>query len=111
MTAVSTVSPESAARAATLPARLDERATSRPGAVALRNEKKGALVTSVDTAGPAEGRLQSGDLIQWIDGRRVRSMADLRSRLYLLAPGAWVTLGVERDGELRTLGLSLGTSP
>lgn len=74
-------------------------------------KKKGALVTGVDTAGPANGRLQSGDVIQWIDGRRVRSMADLRSRLYLLAPGAWVTLGIERDGELHTLGLTLGTSP
>ncbi len=41
MTAVSTVSPESAARAATLPARLDERATSRPGAVALRKKHLG----------------------------------------------------------------------
>jgi serine protease Do len=74
-------------------------------------KEKGALVTEVDATGPASGHLQTGDLIEWIDGRRVRSMADLRSRLYLLAPGSWVTLGVQRDGIEHTLGLTLGTSP
>lgn len=72
---------------------------------------KGALVTSVDPAGPANGRLRAGDLIMWIDGRRVRSMADLRSRLYMLGAGSWVTLGIERNGVEWTIGLILGTSP
>jgi S1-C subfamily serine protease len=70
----------------------------------------GALVTGVDAAGAADDRLSPGDVIEAIDGRRVRSMADLRSRLYLLAPGTWVDLRVDRGHTLRTVGLSLSAS-
>ena len=49
-------------------------------------------------------------MIEAIDGVRVRSMADLRSRLYLLAPGTWVDLRVDRARTVRTVGLWLGSS-
>ncbi len=68
---------------------------------------EGALVTTVEAAGPANGLLTAGDVITAIDGRRVRSMADLRSRLYLLAPGSAVTLTVRRAGTDRRVALVL----
>jgi S1-C subfamily serine protease len=74
-------------------------------------KERGAVVTSVDPVGPANGRLAPGDLVVSIDGHRIRNMADLRSRLYLIAPGSWVTLGLRREGIALTLGLTLGTSP
>jgi S1-C subfamily serine protease len=75
-----------------------------------RKQPKGALVTAVDRRGASDDRLQRGDVIESIDGWRVRSMADLRSRLYLLAPGAWVNLRVDRGDTVRTVGLALSPS-
>lgn len=72
---------------------------------------RGALVTSVSANGPSSGRLQPGDVIIAIDGRRVRSMADLRSRLYLLAPGTVVALTVRRATTTQVVDLSLAASP
>jgi S1-C subfamily serine protease len=71
----------------------------------------GALVTAVDKTGSSIDRLRQGDVIESIDGRRVRSMADLRSRLYLLAPGTWVDLKVDRADTVRKVGLRLSSSP
>jgi len=68
---------------------------------------KGALVTSVDPKGAAKGHLKAGDVIEAVDGHRVHSMADLRSRLYLLSPGAWVDLRIQRHTAAVTVGLSL----
>jgi serine protease Do len=71
----------------------------------------GAVVTAVDPKGPSATHLEGGDVIEAIDGRPVHSMADLRSRLYFLAPGSWVTLRVERHGAARTVGLWLSSAP
>jgi S1-C subfamily serine protease len=68
---------------------------------------KGALVTSVDPDSAAAGHLQAGDVIEAVDGHRISSMADLRSRLYLLAPGSWVDLRIQRHAAALTVGLSL----
>lgn len=68
---------------------------------------KGALVTSVDPDGAAAGHLDPGDVIEAVDGHRVRSMADLRSRLYLLAPGTWVDLRVDRHHSVENVDLAL----
>jgi S1-C subfamily serine protease len=72
---------------------------------------RGAVVTAVSSGGPSSGHLEVGDLITSIDGHRVRTMADLRSRLYLLSPGTAVTLIVRRDGATRAVAVDLGTSP
>jgi len=74
-------------------------------------QPKGALVIAVDKTGPSRDQLQRGDVIEAIDGRRVRSMADLRSRLYLLGPGTRVDLRVDRGDTVRTVGLWLSSSP
>jgi S1-C subfamily serine protease len=74
-------------------------------------QPRGALVTAVDKAGSSNDHLRQGDVIEAIDGRKVRSMADLRSRLYLLPPGTWVDLKVDRADTVRTVGLRLSSSP
>jgi S1-C subfamily serine protease len=77
------------------------------GSDSTSGEPKGALVTSVDPDGASAGHLEPGDVIEAIDGHRVRSMADLRSRLYLLGPGSWVDIRVDRDRTVETVGLDL----
>jgi len=71
----------------------------------------GAIVVSVAPHGPAISALQDGDVIESIDSEPVRSMAELRSRLYVLAPGAHVTLLVLRRGARRTADVNLAGSP
>ena len=41
----------------------------------------------------------------------MRSMAELRSRLYVMAPGTQVELGIFRDGVPMTVAVGLSASP
>ena len=54
----------------------------------------GAAVAEVDPASPASGRLARGEVVAAVDGRPVRTMAELRARLYVLTPGTSVALTV-----------------
>jgi S1-C subfamily serine protease len=74
----------------------------------------------VDTVQPngaaAQAGIQVGDSIVDIDGRPVRSLADLRTRLYADPPGATVTVTYDRNGTTATVGVELtaaqaGASP
>ena len=59
----------------------------------------GAAVESVTTGGPADhARIVPGQVIEAVDAAPVRTMAELRSRLYVLAPGSAVSLSVTRPG-------------
>jgi S1-C subfamily serine protease len=71
----------------------------------------GAVVEAVDPTGPAAAALRPGDVILAIDGTPVRSMADLRSRLYTLAAGSTVWLRIDRRGTRSTVEVDLGSSP
>jgi len=71
----------------------------------------GAVVEAVDPAGPAADVLEQGDVIVAVDDVAIRSMADLRSRLYMLPPGWPVWLRVWRDDTLTTVEVDLGSSP
>jgi PDZ domain-containing protein len=57
------------------------------------------LVAQVLPGGPADGRLQPGDLVEAIDGRSVRSRAELIEEAGDLALGQTIVLTVQRDGE------------
>ena len=50
----------------------------------------GAKVAQVQSGGPASGRLQAGQLIVAVNATPVRTMAELRARLYVLPPGTRV---------------------
>jgi S1-C subfamily serine protease len=68
----------------------------------------GALVDTVQPDGAAaRAGIQVGDSIVDIDGRSVRSLADLRTRLYAEPPGAAVTVTYDRNGATDTVGVEL----
>ena len=60
---------------------------------------------------PAAGRLQAGDVIAGLDSVPVRTMADLRGRLYVLPPSTPVTLSVRTGSTSADVGVTLGASP
>jgi putative serine protease PepD len=70
----------------------------------------GARVAQVQSDGPAFGRLQAGQVIVAVDATPVRTMAELRARLYVLAPGAPVTLSVQQPGGTKVVDVTLGRS-
>lgn len=68
----------------------------------------GALVDTVQPNGAAaRAGIQAGDAIVDIDGRPVRSLADLRTRLYAKPPGAAITVTYDRNGTTATVGVVL----
>ncbi len=73
----------------------------------------GALVDTVQAGGAAaQAGIRVGDSIVDINGLPVRSLADLRTRLYAEPPGATVTVTYSRDGVDSTVGVELtGASP
>ena len=71
----------------------------------------GALVAGVAPAGPSADQLQTGDVIVAVDGQPVRSMAELRARLYVLAAGAPATVEVVRHDARTSVTIRLAPSP
>ena len=70
---------------------------------------KGALVASVESAGPAEtGGIVAGDVILSVDGRLVDAMNTLPRMVADMAVGKGVTVVVMRDGKEETLNVTLG---
>jgi S1-C subfamily serine protease len=60
---------------------------------------RGVVVVDVAAAGPADGHLQSGDVIQAVDGSPVSTVAGYREIARSRAPGAAVTITGVRRGE------------
>jgi S1-C subfamily serine protease len=55
----------------------------------------GAKVDSIYSDSPAAGHLQVGEVIVAVDAQPVRTFAELRSRLYVMAPGSTARLSVQ----------------
>jgi S1-C subfamily serine protease len=70
----------------------------------------GAKVAEVQSGGPASGVLQVGQLIVAVDSTPVRTMAELRARLYVLPPGTPITLSVQQPAGTKVVDITLGTS-
>jgi S1-C subfamily serine protease len=90
---------------------LDVSGRSAATTVASHHVVAGAVVGAVDPQGAAAGVLRSGDVIVGVSGAPVRNMAELRTRLYVLPPGASVTLDVWRGTELLTVPVELAGTP
>ena len=76
------------------------------------DQPRGVLVSQVQSGGPSAGALQSGDVIVSIGGRQVDGVQQLSSYLALQAsPGDTVEVTVLRNGERRTVELTLGERP
>jgi len=59
----------------------------------------GAIVSSVTPGGPADDAgIEDGDIVTGIDGYRVRSLAELDTRLYTDPAGSQVTVTINREG-------------
>lgn len=60
--------------------------------------KEGAIVTKVVPGSPAaEAKLKTEDIIDTVNGKRIRSAAQLRNTLGLMPPGTQIRLGVIRN--------------
>jgi PDZ domain-containing protein len=88
------------------------------GAVAFRSlgyhvseQPSGALVAATFKGTPAEGKLQPGDVIVGVDGRRVRTRSDLRRLIGLHSPGEEVRLRVRSGEQTRTVRLKTVRDP
>jgi S1-C subfamily serine protease len=75
------------------------------------HQQGGVEVGNVDPHGAAAGSLQPGDLIIGVSGAPVRTMAELRTLLYVLQPGTAVSLEVIRSGHTDMVTVVLGGSP
>jgi len=73
---------------------------------------RGVVVDRVPADGPSAGVLRSGDVIVGLGGERIDRLQGLSSYLALQAsPGESVDVTVLRNGDRRTLSLTLGTRP
>jgi putative serine protease PepD len=70
----------------------------------------GAVVETVDAAGPAARVLRAGEVIVAVNAQPVRTMAELRARLYVLAPGTMVAVSVHDGADTRVVDVTLGGS-
>ncbi len=72
----------------------------------------GALVSEPQPNSPAaKAGIESGDVILTVDGNPVADARELARRIGTMAPGTSVKLGVFRQGQEKTLTLTLGTLP
>ena len=71
----------------------------------------GAKVETVSAGSPAAGgKLQTGQVVVAVNSLPIRTMADLRARLYVLPPGSAVTLSVQEGAGTKAVGVTLGRS-
>jgi serine protease Do/serine protease DegQ len=73
---------------------------------------EGVVIVEVASGGPAaRAGLRRGDVVTHVNGHKVRSSADLRNQIGLLAPGEPVELRVVRDAQTRTIRASIESVP
>src|SRR6516162_3058413 len=73
---------------------------------------EGALVAEPQPDSPAaKAGIKAGDVITTVDGAAVKNAHDLAKRIAGMTPGASVKLGVVRNGQDKTLTLTLGELP
>jgi serine protease Do len=72
----------------------------------------GALVAEPQADGPAaKAGIQSGDLIQSVDGQDVKDSRDLAKKIAAVAPGTSVRLGMLHKGSAKTVSLTVAKMP
>jgi len=73
---------------------------------------EGALVDEAQSGSPAaKAGIQSGDVITAVNGTPVKDARDLARTIGAMAPNASVKLDVMRNGEAKTIALTLGELP
>ena len=68
------------------------------------NINEGVVIVEVAAGGPAErAGLRRGDLVTHVNGRKIKSSADLRNQVGMLAPGESVELQLVRGAQTQTI--------
>jgi S1-C subfamily serine protease len=70
----------------------------------------GARISAVQAGSPAAGHLSVGQVIVAVNSVPVRTMAELRARLYVLPPGSSVGLSVQQPSGTSTVDVTLSSS-
>jgi PDZ domain-containing protein len=68
-------------------------------------------VKEVTKGSPAEGILESGDVIRTVDGAKIATADDAVKAISSLPPGSTVRVGIDRDGKKETVEVVTGESP
>jgi S1-C subfamily serine protease len=68
------------------------------------------MVHTVVASGPAARLLRAGEVIVAVDSLPVRTMAELRARLYVLGPGTVVAVSVHDGNVTRVVDVTLSGS-
>lgn len=69
----------------------------------------GGFVNEVSAGSAAEkAGIKAGDIIVSVDGRAIKSFQELRAKVATMGAGAKVELGLIRDGDKKTLNVTLG---
>ena len=72
----------------------------------------GALVADVSTGGPAEkAGLKSGDVIREYNGQTIKDATQLKLQVAQTTPGTKVPLSLVRDGETKTMDVTVRNQP
>ncbi len=73
---------------------------------------EGVIISSVVVGGPADkAKLEAGDLVTAIDGKRIRNATELSTRVGASEPGTRISMSIIRDGDDRTLTVVLEEFP
>ncbi len=73
---------------------------------------EGAMVDEPQSGSPAaQAGIQSGDVITAVNGNAVKDARDLARTVGTMAPDSTVKLDIVRNGETKTVSLTLGTMP
>src|SRR6201999_1350333 len=71
----------------------------------------GVFVPAVRSDTPATGKLQAGDIITAIDGKKVTNVTELRSTIASTKPETDVKLTVFRNGKTQDVTVKIGEQP
>ncbi|HEY8544638.1 MAG TPA: trypsin-like peptidase domain-containing protein, partial [Acidimicrobiales bacterium] len=79
--------------------------------VASADTEEGVVLVEVVDDGPAAGALEEGDLVTAVDDTRVDDVASFTAAIRAHDPGDEVTVHLVRDGDERSVEVTLGTLP
>jgi serine protease Do len=75
------------------------------------DEPKGALVAAVDAKGPANGKLQAGDVVLGFNGQAIDKMRDLPRLVAAAAANSTAKVDILRNHERQTIDVTIGRLP
>ncbi len=75
------------------------------------HQNTGVIVNGIMNKTPATGRLEQGDIITSLNGKKVDDVQSLRNEIAATPPGTDVKLGVIRNGKQQDVTVKLGEQP